>query len=196
MALQFEVYTLATPKSLAHACVSASARDCGFLHVERFSRRCTARAHRCTSHVGARTWLYGRCAGRACSYRFTYRNTWKSVCRVPAKRACFWLACGAVRVVRVNIDATVFCAVRSGRSSPRLQGVSVFIWQLSLWRGPAESAPAPQAPTSRAGMEAALQLLSRSYLSSLSSTAHIGQPYPLKDKPYATRTHFAFGIQP
>lgn len=61
-----------------------------------------------------------------------------------AKHARFWTARGAVRVVRVNIDAMVFSAVRAGRSRPRLQGVFVFSWQLWLRRGPAESAPAAQ----------------------------------------------------
>lgn len=62
---------------------------------------------------------------------------------------------GAVRVGRVNIDATAFSAAQSGHSSPRLQGVFVFSWQLWLWQGPDESAPAAQPPRSKTGLEAA-----------------------------------------
>ena len=123
-------------------------------------------AHRCGRHVGACTSLYVCCTGHMCSYGFTYRNAWESVCRAYAKRTCFWTACRAVRVVRVNIDATVFSTVRSGHSSPRLQGVFVFSWQLSLRQGPAESAPAAQPPSSKAGLEAARGLCNFSQLSS------------------------------
>lgn len=125
--------------------------------------RCIVQAHRCARHVRAFTWLYRCCTGCMCSYGFTYRNTWKSVCRAYAGHTRFWTACGAVRVVRVNIDAMVFSAVWSGHSSPRLQGVFVFSWQLLLWRGPAESAPAAQPPSSKAGLEAALSLCNFSH---------------------------------
>lgn len=114
-------------------------------------------------HVRACTWLYVCCIGHTCSYRFTYRNAWKSVCRAYTKRMCFWMACGAVRVVRVNIDATVFSAVQSGHISPRLQEVFVFSWQLSLQWGPAESPPAAQPPSSKTGLEAALSLCNFSH---------------------------------